>query len=212
MSFLTETAAALLQARYGMARGEARRAYIETTGLPFVRQMEIILPGDSRNGATVEAFEAEKRRHLMDFHLFPDALPAIATMRRRGMKVCVSSGNVEDLIIEILRSKGVEVDLVLGYRPGFEKGLDHFEYARQTFGSTFDRLVFIGDSQRDGLSAQRAGVRFIARAGLLSARELRMLLPGVPVVDSLEEVLPLLGIKGAQEDCGAGNSSRASTS
>jgi phosphoglycolate phosphatase-like HAD superfamily hydrolase len=197
MPFLTDVAASLLSARYGMAHEDARQAYIETTGLPFVKQIEIVFPADSRNASTVEAFEREKRRHMMEFELFPDVLPTVAEIRRHGIKVCVSSGNVEDLITRLLKSRDLEVDLVMGYRPGFEKGPDHFEFARRVFSSTLDRIVFVGDSYKDWLSADAMGIRFIARAGLHDSQELSVLLPGVPVVDSLDQALPLLGIKRA---------------
>jgi phosphoglycolate phosphatase-like HAD superfamily hydrolase len=210
MPFLTGLAASLLTARYGMEPEEARQAYIKTTGLPFVKQIEIVFPGDKRNPATVEAFEEEKRRRMMDFELFPDVHPAVAEIRRSGIKVCVSSGNYEELIDRFLKLRELEVDLILGYRPGFEKGPDHFRFVKQRFDSTFDRMVFVGDSHKDWLSAEEMDVRFIARAGLHTTRELCELLPGVPVIDSLDQVLPLLGIKRAPEDSGAGTSSQNS--
>jgi phosphoglycolate phosphatase-like HAD superfamily hydrolase len=198
MGFLTETAASLLSAGYGMTPDRARSVYIETSGLPFVQQMEIIFPGDPRNAETVRHFESAKRENLMSFKLYPDALPAISGIRGNGIKVCVSSSNLEDLIRNLLKSRGLEVDLVMGFRPGFEKGRDHFDFAGSTLNTELARLIFVGDSHRDGLTARSAGVRFIARAGLLDAGRIRDLLPGVPVIDSLLELLPLLGIEKAQ--------------
>ena len=199
MGFLTETAVELLSAGYGMPPDLARRAYIETSGLPFVQQMEIIFPGDSRNARTVSDFERTKRENLMSFDLYPDAVPAVSALRSAGIKVCVSSSNLEDLIRDLLRSRGLEVDLVMGFRPGFEKGRDHFEFAGSTFDTELDRLVFVGDSHRDGMTAKSAGIRFIARAGLLDAERIRELLPGVPVVDSLLELPNVLGIEKTQD-------------
>jgi phosphoglycolate phosphatase-like HAD superfamily hydrolase len=199
MPFLTETAVSLLSDRYGMEETDARRAYVDTCGLPFSKQMEIISPGDERNASTVRDFEAAKLARLMDFGLFPDALPTISSIRRHGIKVCVSSGSMEDLIVRLLRSKKLQVDLVMGFRPGFEKGYDHFDLARRTFDTTFERLVFVGDSHRDAQAAGRLGIRFIARIGLLSADQIRRLLPGAVAISSLEDILPLLGIETAQE-------------
>ncbi len=194
MSFLTELAAGLLVEHYSMDPDQARRAYIDTTGLPFVKQMELIAPGDARNESTVSAFEGKKRESLFDFELFPDAPDALARIRQHGIKVCISSGNYEELIAEVIRFRGLEFDLVMGFRPGFQKGLDHFRFAMETFGVTPDRVVFVGDSRKDGLAAKAAGIRFIARAGLLSVEEFSVALPGVPVIDSLDELLPLMGI------------------
>jgi phosphoglycolate phosphatase-like HAD superfamily hydrolase len=198
MGFLTETAASLLSAGYGMTLDRARGAYIETSGLPFVQQMEILFPGDPRNAETVEVFENTKRENLMSFRLYPDAIPAVAALRRNGVKVCVSSSNLEDLIRRLLEMRGLEVDLLMGFRPGFEKGRDHFDFAVSALNTESSRLVFVGDSHRDGLTAEAAGIRFIARTGLLEADRIRELLPGVPVVDSLLELPGLLGIEKAQ--------------
>jgi phosphoglycolate phosphatase-like HAD superfamily hydrolase len=192
MPFLVDLAARVLEARYGLPETEARRAYIETTGLPFCRQIEMIFPGSPLNQAAVEEFEGEKVRHLEDFAFFPDALPAIAEMRRVGLKVCLSSGNYEGLIEKVLGSRGLAVDLVMGYRPGFEKGPQHFRLAAATFGAPLGRTVFVGDSIRDGLAAKEAGIRFIARVGLVTRSEVERHLPGAAVVESLAEVLPFL--------------------
>lgn len=194
MDFLVDLAGRLLHTRYGMSEDAARRAYVETTGLPFCRQIEMIFPGHSLNEATVEQFEGEKVRHLKDFVFFPDALPAIAALRRAGVKVCLSSGNYEDLIRKMLQARGLAVDLVMGYRPGFEKGPQHFALAAATFGVPLGRILFVGDSIRDGLAARQAGIRFIAKAGLVTRSEIERYLPGVLVVESLTEVLELLNI------------------
>jgi phosphoglycolate phosphatase len=195
MPFLVDLAARLLRSRYGLLDSEARRAYIETTGLPFCKQIEIIFPGNPLNEATVREFEGEKLGHLGEFAFFPDALAVLAEIRIRGVKVCLSSGNYESLIREVLASRGVVVDLVMGFRPGFEKGPQHFRFAAETFAAQREQVVFVGDSIKDGLAAREAGISFIARAGLVSVEEIRRQLPGVPVVESLTEVLPLLGIK-----------------
>jgi phosphoglycolate phosphatase-like HAD superfamily hydrolase len=207
MGFLTERAAFLLSSRYEMTREAASRAYVETSGLPFVQQMEIIFPGDPRNAATVRDFENAKQANLLEFRLYRDAIPAISRIRQSGIRVCVSSSNREELIRGLMRSRGLEVDLVMGFSPGFEKGRHHFELARSTFDTGFERLLFVGDSHRDGLTARSAGVRFVMRTGLLGAEEIRDLLPGVPVIDSLEELLPLIGIEKAQDDQNADTTS-----
>ncbi len=211
MPFLVDLAARLLTTTYGMSDAEARQAYIDTTGLPFCRQIEIIFPDDTLNAAAVEEFEAEKRRHLTEFKFFPEALPVVAEIRRHGFKVCLSSGNVESIISELLKARGLAVDLVMGWRPGFEKGPDHFRLAAQTFCVPMESLIFIGDSLKDGLAAKEAGVRFIAKAGLVSRAKIEEVLPGTSIVASLVEVLPLLGINTAREALGGAASSRAST-
>jgi phosphoglycolate phosphatase-like HAD superfamily hydrolase len=202
MPFLIDVAVSLITSRYGTPADEAREGYVETCGLPFSRQIEILFPNDGRNRETARLFEGEKRSHLMEFELFPDVLPAVSRLRKHGIKVCISSGNKQDLITRLLGSRGLDVDLIMGYRPGFMKGPDHFEFARQTFGSSLDRVVFVGDSRVDWQTARDMGVGFIARVGLHTSDEIELLLPGVPFVESLGEILPILGIIIAQEDRG----------
>jgi phosphoglycolate phosphatase len=210
MPFLVNLAARLLSGRYGLGDAEARKAYVDTTGLPFLRQIEIIFPGNPLNPATVEAFEAEKRHHLADFQFFPEAPRVVAEIRKRGIKVCLSSGNVEGIIGPVLAARGLAVDLVMGWRPGFEKGPDHFRFAAEAFKVSLDQLLFVGDSLKDALAARDGGVEFVARAGLVNVAELERALPGTPVIASLAEVLPMLGIITAREALGPSSSPRAS--
>jgi phosphoglycolate phosphatase-like HAD superfamily hydrolase len=210
MTYLTDLAAGLLMERYNMTREEARRAYIDTTGLPFVQQMEILYPGDERNAETVRRFEDEKRRNMGRFDLFPDVRRAIGAMRRAGVKVCVSSGNYEDIIDDFMRARGLEVDLVMGFRPGFEKGRDHFMYAMRQLGSDPGSTVFVGDSIKDGERAQEAGIGFVAMTGLVSREKFRKKFMRIPIVSALEEVLHLLGLdQPARPDPGAAPRNRA---
>ena len=209
MPFLIDVATSLIASRYGLSEDGARRGYVETCGLPFSKQIEIMFPGDARNADTAATFEAAKRKQLLKFELFPDVAPAMVQLRRCRFKVCVSSGNKEELIAELLGSRDLEIDLVMGYRPGFMKGPDHFEFAKRHFETTGDKLVFVGDSRHDAQTAERAGIRFIAKAGLHSRVELEGMLPGIPVIESLHELLPLVGIDIAREGDGVRASSRA---
>ena len=202
MGYLTELAAGLLAGRYGMGPEEARRAYVETTGLPFVQQMEILYPGDERNAETVRLFETDKRESMERFDLYPDARTTIAALRGAGVRVCVSSGNYDDLILEFMERRGLEVDLVMGFRPGFEKGRDHFEFAMRRFASDRESTVFVGDSIKDGERAQDSGIRFIGKTGLVTEAEFKQKFGQIPVVSALEDLLHILGL------CGPSRSAR----
>ncbi|MGQ9811160.1 MAG: HAD family hydrolase [bacterium] len=194
MGFLIEKATRLLTENYGLIEEEARSAYIRTTGNPFSVQIEMLFPGHPLNKKVVAQFERAKRENLFSFELFPEVPQAISIMRQNGLKVSISSGNYRNLITRFLSVRRLEVDLVMGYKKGFTKGKDHFDFARKFFECDFDRMVFVGDSRHDGEVAGAVGVRFIARSGLYSKQQLERDLPGIPVVDSLIEVLPILGI------------------
>jgi phosphoglycolate phosphatase-like HAD superfamily hydrolase len=64
----------------------------------------------------------------------------------------------------------------------------------ETFGAGPGEVLFVGDSRKDGLAAKEAGIRFIARTGLLTPEEFSRVLPGVAVIDSLDEILQMMGI------------------
>jgi phosphoglycolate phosphatase len=198
MSYLTDLAAGLLVKRYGMGPDEARRSYVDTTGLPFVQQMEILYPGDRRNAETVRLFEADKRRSMGRFDLFPDVRDTIAALRAAGIRVCVSSGNFEDLIRDFMGPRGLEVDLIMGFRPGFEKGRDHFEHAMRVFGSDPGGTVFVGDSIKDGERARDAGIGFIGRTGLVTGERFTEKFGQIPVISALHELPHILGLGGPQ--------------
>lgn len=194
MPFLTQQATRLLVENYGLSEEEARSAYVRTTGNPFQVQMEMLFPGDPRNPKVVSEFEKAKRDNLFHFDFFPEVPEAVCLMRASGLRVCISSGNYEHLITRLLYARGLEVDLVMGYRQGFMKGRDHFEFARQHFNSDFKKMIFVGDSYHDREVARMVGVEFVARVGLWSREQLEKSLPGVEIVESLTEVLPILGI------------------
>lgn len=196
MSYLTDLAAGLLVRRYGMALEEARRAYVDTTGLPFVQQMEMLYPGDARNAETVALFETDKRESMHRFDLFPDVRGVIAAIRDSGIKVCVSSGNYEDLILDFMERRGLEVDLVMGFRPGFEKGRDHFEHAMRMFETGREVTVFVGDSIKDGERARDCGIAFIGKTGLVTEDEFRRTFGQIPVIFALEGLLHILELTG----------------
>lgn len=195
MSYLTGLAAGLLVERYGMTPEEARRAYVDTTGLPFVQQMELLYPGDSRNMETVRLFEADKRESMKRFDFFPGVPDTIGGLRAAGLKVCVSSGSYRDIIVEFMEARGLEVDLIMGFRPGFEKGRDHFEFCIRRFGGDRRSTVFVGDSIKDGERAQDSGIGFIAKTGLVSREGFEARFPQAPVISTLTELPHILGLK-----------------
>jgi phosphoglycolate phosphatase-like HAD superfamily hydrolase len=82
--------------------------------------------------------------------------------------------------------------LVLGYRPGFSKGKDHFEAVLRYFGVSPKEVLFVGDSLHDAQKAQGFGFDFIGRAGTFSRERFQQEFPEVTVVDDfhcLSEVL-----------------------
>src|SRR6478735_5503822 len=60
MPTLADLATEVMESTYGTPRMLARELYLATCGLPFVKQLEEIYPGDPRNAGASDAFEAAK--------------------------------------------------------------------------------------------------------------------------------------------------------
>src|SRR5262245_26643638 len=60
MPILADLATEVMEERFGMPRVLARELYLATCGLPFVKQLEQIFPGDPRNAEASAIFEQRK--------------------------------------------------------------------------------------------------------------------------------------------------------
>ena len=60
----------------------ARRLYLETSGIPFFQQLEVIFPNDPANAATAEEFERIKLEGYFDEPLFDDAADTVGAICR----------------------------------------------------------------------------------------------------------------------------------
>ena len=56
---------------------------------------------------------------------------------------------------------------ILGYRPGFEKGVHHFNHVRDYHGISLNEVAFIGDSLKD-FERSKDHTQFIALEGMFS--------------------------------------------
>jgi putative hydrolase of the HAD superfamily len=126
------------------------------------------------------------------WHVFPDAVPALEELRRRGLILGAVSNWVWQLP-ELLHSLELvsHFDFVaVSSRVGYEKphaGI--FEHARAQAGVPAASVIHVGDH----LDADVRGARAVGIDGILIDREGRQPeLPGVPCITSLEELLPII--------------------
>jgi phosphoglycolate phosphatase-like HAD superfamily hydrolase len=189
MPILADLATDVLHEVYGMPRGLARDMYLGTSGLPFIRQLDTICPGDPRNAAASARFEASKPARCNSARMTADTRRALADLQRRGTRIVVSSNNGSDNVATFVATADFAFDLVLGYDgKGLHKGRPHVDRAARAFGVTRSDMVFIGDSLHDGEIAERESLRFIGVAGTFSRERFALRFPGQPVVDRLGEV------------------------
>ncbi len=163
MGDYADRAAMLIETHYGRDFDWARRRYLETSGLPFIRQLDALFPGDARNEAVAEAFERWKDGYLAGHaRLAPDVSRLLEDLRARGLRLAISSNNLEPYVTRLARDW--PVDAALGYRPedGFGKGEPHFRWLEAQFRTPRGEMLFVGDSTNDARLAREAGVPFAA--------------------------------------------------
>lgn len=192
MQSFADTAGDVLATRYAVTHAWARRRYLETSGVPFFQQLEVLFPGDSRNEDASVEFEQRKLRAFFDETFEPSVRETLGWLRRAGYFVAVSSNNFQHLIDEFVAREPVEFDAVLGCRENFFKGHHHFTDLQQRLGVSAQQILFVGDSLMDAVRASESGVRFVARTGTFTSEAFATAHPGTPTVAHIAELPALL--------------------
>jgi len=182
MPTLADLATEVIEARYGTPRILARELYLATCGLPFVKQLEEIFPGDPRNADASDDFEGRKPARCGAIRMPAETRHALETMRGMGVRIAVSSNNGIDNVDAFARGAGFAFDLVLGYGGGLAKGRTHLDATSRAFGTSRQEMLFIGDSLHDGEIAEREGIPFVGVATTFSPERFTLRFPTVPVI------------------------------
>jgi phosphoglycolate phosphatase-like HAD superfamily hydrolase len=194
MGGFADLAAEIMAARHGMDVPQGRRRYLETSGIPFRHQLEVIHPGHAENDAASDEFERRKRA-VCDAAVMPERTSAaLARMQRAGIKVVVSSNSAQHFVDEFAARESFRFDLVLGFdaAAGLAKGQPHVEHTCRTLGVARGEIVFCGDSLKDGELARDCGIAFVGRLGTFSREEFRRWDARVPVVEDAHGLAVLL--------------------
>ena len=174
MPFLSDLAVSLLTKNYEISGEEARRRYLETTGLDFGSQMEQIFPQHPSNRIVVATMEASKRKGILEHPLFDEVAPALMLFKDRNVKRFICSSTQEAIVRQYTRKMGIDdlLDGCFGYRPGFTKG-QQIEFILRHYGLRPDEVIFVGDSLMDYEFVRDKGVRFIALRRLFQEHDFR---------------------------------------
>jgi phosphoglycolate phosphatase len=187
MGAFADIAADVMAGRYGLSRRNARQLYLQTSGVPFCRQLEVIFGVHPENPAAALEFETRKHDVAAAARLDPATEAALKALRDKGIKLVVSSNGMQEHVDAFAERTGL-FDLALGF-DGYEgKGEPHVRAVEEKLGVARDALLFVGDSLRDGEIAAAAGVRFCARAGTFAAEEFAARFPDAPVVASVADL------------------------
>jgi len=194
MPFLEKNAVTLLRKFYSFSEEEARKKYRATTGLPFVQQMQIIAPQNKLNTSIVKEFEQMKLDLIYEQLPFNDALDVLKALKEQKYLLGISSGTIETIITTYLErvNFGHYVNDIMGFRPGFEKGKDHFNYILDKYSLQQSQVLFIGDSLMDAKRAKDNGIKFIGRKGMFQQEHFETVIPGCEVIQELSQLLDYL--------------------
>ncbi|TET30437.1 MAG: hypothetical protein E3J70_04645 [Candidatus Heimdallarchaeota archaeon] len=194
MPALEEIAIKLMMKYYKLKKEDAREKYRITTGLPFEQQMELLFSNNPQNNRVISQFEKEKIESIFDLPLFKDAKSTINSLREMGYLVAISSSTTQPIIEKYCKMNELIVDKILGYRKGFEKGKDHFDFLKNEFNLSAKELVYVGDSLKDCERAQNSEILFIAKKGMFSQEDFNKISRSKIVISDLEELIKIIPI------------------
>ncbi|MBI4237451.1 MAG: HAD family hydrolase [Deltaproteobacteria bacterium] len=189
MTAFRHLAGELIAAHYGVSPTEAEEQYRQTSGLPFVEQMQTLYPDHPNNAETVATFERRKLDYYAQARPFPDVLPVLQILAERGDFLGISSNNGQALVESMVERWELPIHIVCGWRNGVGKGIAHFATMRAFSQAADDAMTFVGDSLHDAALALQHGLGFTGRVGTFAAGEFHHRYPGVRVIRSLRELL-----------------------
>lgn len=180
---------------YQIQLDNAKQLYLETSGVPFFQQLDIIFGEDERNSSCAEKFETRKAIFLKNIRLDPEVRDVLFRIRDMGLSIAITSNNFQELIDQFLKKEPNLFDIVLGFGGGLSKGATQFMRVLDTFGIDRRYMLFVGDSLTDARKALAFGIDFVAISGTLKEESFKSIFPSVTVISSIKELLNILNNK-----------------
>jgi len=174
MPFLEKIGVEMMMKYFGVSKEDATQRYRSTTGLPYEHQVKMNFPDHPKCETAITEFEKLKIDRIFDQQLFEDTESTVRELNAMGIDVFVSSSTFQTTIEEYFRRLGIENLFrgILGYRPGFEKGADHFNHIHSEYNLEFSDMLFVGDSLKDYERSQ-GFCRFIGIVGMFSSEDFK---------------------------------------
>ncbi|MEE8369158.1 MAG: NTP transferase domain-containing protein [Dehalococcoidia bacterium] len=174
MPFLSGLAVNLITANYAIPDDQARRRYLETTGMDFGSQVEVMFPEHPRNSEVVASMEAGKRQALMGHPLFDEVIPTLSFFKERNIKRFICSSTQEEMVRQYAAKTGIDglLDGCFGYRPGFTKDRQIDAVLRE-HDLDPSEVIFVGDSPMDREFVRGKDIQFIAICRLFEEQDLQ---------------------------------------
>ncbi|MBW2038647.1 MAG: NTP transferase domain-containing protein, partial [Deltaproteobacteria bacterium] len=89
MHFLTGLGVKLMTEEYNISKSEAKKRYLETTGLDFASQLELIFPNHPNNQNVATTFESKKLEGIFVHPIFPEVIPTLKYFRNKKIKTFI---------------------------------------------------------------------------------------------------------------------------
>ncbi len=189
MGGFADIAADVLEKHYQIPYPEGRKRYLQTSGIPFFQQLEIIRPGGPKNESCAREFESRKLDGFFDATPSEATVKGLEMLHRAGVRLAVSSNNFQENVDAFLEKHPLPLDLALGFdNKGMEKGRPHFLKVQQHFRVEAEGMLFCGDSLKDGERAKSCGVPFVGKTGTFTREQFLERFPGIETVDTVMEL------------------------
>ena len=194
MTAFADLAALVMVAHHDAELADARQRYLETSGIPFCKQLEVIYPAHPANLAAAAEFEDRKLAIAEATAMDADTLAGLRGLRALGLDVIVSSNTGQAVVDEFVAREGFPFALALGFDPARDlaKGEPHVARVCRALAIGRDRLLFVGDSLKDAELAAASSVAFVGRLGTLDAAAFRAIAPDAPTIAHVVELPAML--------------------
>jgi phosphoglycolate phosphatase-like HAD superfamily hydrolase len=192
MGHFADLASELIARDYGMPRDQARRRYLETSGIPLRQQLEVIFPEHQQNDATGNEYESRKGVFCTEATMDESTVAALQSLRDRGYSLVVSSNSAQHFVDDFAQRAPVNFDLALGFGSGLAKGESHVEQVERHLEVRAADTLFVGDSIKDGELAHGCGQRFAGVVGTFERQTFLENYGAMTVVDCIADLAEIL--------------------
>ncbi|NMG83280.1 MAG: HAD hydrolase-like protein [Methanosarcinales archaeon] len=162
MPFLTELGVKLMTERYNISKSEAERRYLETTGLDFASQLELIFPDHPNNQEVANTFESKKIEGIFANPIFPEVIPTLKYFSNKKIKTFICSSTKQEIITKYAQLNRIDkqVDGLFGKKSDFGKS-EQIDFVIQHHNLHPNEVLFVGDSLKDNDFAKDKKINFI---------------------------------------------------
>ncbi len=192
MGQFADIAGSIIEREYNIPFDRARQKYLDTSGIPFAYQLELLFPKNPQNEELSKEFEERKIDSFFQERFSEDVINALSSLKSMGYAIGISSNNFQHLLNEFVSKEQIRFDYIMGYKKGFSKGKEHFDSVMRSGKISSDNLLFVGDSLKDAEIALDYGIKFVGKAGTFTRRDFLNKYPQIDVIENLMELMEIL--------------------